>query len=287
MTFETVKETDLCKISFQKNADQIEKVIKEYSTQEALQKELEISTRLKHSIQPVKEGNKLIYPFLKPLNSLLGQPVHESKALKIMNKCVEILADLKEQQLVHRDIKPGNLYLDESANVLISDFETVQENNSPSENTCGTPGFMAPEQYTQNEVDWLADQYSLGAVFFNVLSGIPPFKAEKKEEFLRLQQIAAPDPAKINFKLKEPFTKLTMKMLAPIKEERYQSIDEIFEALDQCSRSLVKTQVLEDKVVKIAPNKKNKTPEKHSKSKYVIAAILIFCLLVFFLLKAL
>ena len=61
--------------------------------------------------------------------------------------------------MVHRDLKAANLYFDGGL-LKLADFETVLDDNS--ENTCGTPGIMAPEQYSSTVVDWKADQYAAG-----------------------------------------------------------------------------------------------------------------------------
>src|SRR5215212_9250436 len=104
-------------------------------------------------------------------------------------KCVQLIAKIARavdyahsRGVLHRDIKPGNILLNDRGEPLVSDFglaKLLDENNdlTRSLTTFGTAGFIAPEQAGHAAVDFtpVADVYSLGAVLFNVLAGRPPF----------------------------------------------------------------------------------------------------------------
>ncbi len=81
--------------------------------------------------------------------------------------------------IVHRDIKPGNILLDQDGNALVSDFGIAKVADEPSLTRTGmligTPSYMSPEQCTTGKVAGASDQYSLGAVAYQMLTGRPPF----------------------------------------------------------------------------------------------------------------
>src|SRR6476659_6660926 len=104
-------------------------------------------------------------------------------------KCVQLMAKVAHavdyahsRGVLHRDLKPGNILLNDRGEPLVSDFglaKLLDGNNdlTRSLTTFGTAGFIAPEQVGHAAVDFtpVADVYSLGAVLFNVLAGRPPF----------------------------------------------------------------------------------------------------------------
>jgi TolB-like protein/tRNA A-37 threonylcarbamoyl transferase component Bud32 len=117
--------------------------------------------------------------------------LHESAA-SLRNqprKCVELMAKVARaveyahsRGILHRDIKPGNILLNDRSEPLVSDFglaKLLDGNNdlTRSLTTFGTAGFIAPEQANGAAADFTpaADVYSLGAVLFNLLAGRPPF----------------------------------------------------------------------------------------------------------------
>lgn len=275
-----LKESSTSKVSLIEENSEPKHIIKEYFDEALLKKEMRISQTLSSSIPYNKEGNALRFPFLKSIEKLVNSPTPEPMALDIIRQSAGLIADLESNRLVHRDVKPGNLFIDSQTKLYLSDFETVLEPGDQSESTCGTPGFMAPEQYTNAKVDWLADQYSFGCVIYYILTGTYPFSAESKEEFLEIQNNSSPDPSKVNSKLKKPFCDLTIKMMSPNKEERYQSVEEIFQAIDACSASMFKSEVLENKVIKIEPKVKKKKNGRTALILYILAA-LIFSALAF------
>jgi eukaryotic-like serine/threonine-protein kinase len=83
------------------------------------------------------------------------------------------------QGVVHRDIKPANLLLDGDGNAVVTDFGIAKMAEAPGYTqtgmTIGTPTYMSPEQYLGGEVGWSSDQYSLGVVVYEMLTGAPPY----------------------------------------------------------------------------------------------------------------
>ena len=81
--------------------------------------------------------------------------------------------------VIHRDVKPSNILLDEEGNAVVTDFGIAKVVESPSHTqtgtTVGTPAYMSPEQCWSREVTAASDQYSLGIVIYEMLTGKPPF----------------------------------------------------------------------------------------------------------------
>ena len=270
MSLKTVKETETSKVSFFKTDNKAQEVYKEFYNAELLENEIHFSNLLKSSVKSERKENTLIYPYYTCFSSLTTQPTPEPRALQLMEKCIDILEELKIKNIIHRDIKPGNLYLCPQGNVRISDFESsIIKDASDSQKTTGTPGYMAPEQYLSPSVDWLADQYSFGAVFYRILTGSEAFDTSSRN--YDKQKNSIPDPSLLNPKLKAPFSHLVQKMMNPQKTKRFKSIPEVRHAISNCHQSLVKSEILEDKVIKIVPKQDPK-----STSPKAISYIILF-----------
>lgn len=106
--------------------------------------------------------------------------------LKVLRQAASALDAAHAQGIIHRDIKPGNILIDETGNVKITDFgiarmttpgatETMSQGFG---STVGTLGYMAPEQIRGEAVDGRADQFSLGIVAYQLFSGEMPFMAD-------------------------------------------------------------------------------------------------------------
>ena len=105
-----------------------------------------------------------------------------------------------DRGVIHRDIKPANLLLTADAHVKLSDFGIARlfgnTGLTGAGNVLGTVEFMAPEQADARPVDPRTDLYSLGAVFFALLAGRPPFRAASPLKMLEKQRSAKPKPVR-------------------------------------------------------------------------------------------
>ena len=122
-------------------------------------------------------------------------------------KCVQLMAKVARateyahgRGILHRDLKPGNILLDDHGEALVSDFGLAKaiEGNSDltkSLTTFGTPGYLAPEQAegVSAKLTPAADVYSLGAILFDLLTGRPPFVGENALAVIR-QAAETPAP---------------------------------------------------------------------------------------------
>src|SRR5215831_7609464 len=121
--------------------------------------------------------------------SLRGEP---RKCVQLMAKVAHAVDYAHSRGVLHRDIKPGNILLNDRGEPLVSDFglaKLLDGNNdlTRSLTTFGTAGFIAPEQagHAATDLTPAADVYSLGAVLFNVLAGRPPFLGSNAVSVIR------------------------------------------------------------------------------------------------------
>src|SRR6266516_1573585 len=104
------------------------------------------------------------------------------ECVRLMAKVARAIAYAHGKGVLHRDLQPGNVLLDENGEPMVSDFGLAKWLNETSDltrtlETLGTPGYIAPEQAESRAADLtsVADIYSLGAILFYLLTGRPPF----------------------------------------------------------------------------------------------------------------
>ena len=167
----------------------------------------------------------LLMEFVDGLNLrqlLQTRKMPPEQALTIVPKICEALQYAHEQNIVHRDIKPENILLDKQGRVKIADFgiakmmgdETGQQTLTGAKDAVGTPHYMAPEQIEKPlTVDHRADIYSLGVVFYEMLTGeLPLGKFQPPSQKVRVD--VRLDEVVLHALEKEP-------------ERRYQQVSEI------------------------------------------------------------
>jgi formylglycine-generating enzyme required for sulfatase activity len=159
----------------------------------------------------------------------------------------EALGHAHEKGLVHRDVKPDNILLDQLGNAHVADFGLalkVDFSNKQTEFT-GTPAYMSPEQAggVGNLVDQRSDIFSLGVVFYELLCGERPFQGSNIAEIIdSVIKAKFVSPSKLNPNIPQAVEQICLKALCKIKEDRYASANE-FSAdlksyLDSCNQSL-------------------------------------------------
>jgi predicted Ser/Thr protein kinase len=145
--------------------------------------------------------------------------------------------------VVHRDLKPANILLDEFDNPYLTDFGIAKILQSSQQLTktgaaVGTPAYMAPEQWKAETVGPYTDQYALGVVLYEMVTGDLPFKADTTFGFMHKHVYEEPDPPRLVLKdLPQAAEIVILRALAKDPEARYPSIramsDAFAEALTQ------------------------------------------------------
>ncbi|NND65126.1 MAG: protein kinase, partial [Gammaproteobacteria bacterium] len=118
--------------------------------------------------------------------------------VEITFKCAKALHYAHGRGVVHRDVKPSNIMLTPDSDVRIIDFGIAQwddADHSQIRGIAGSPSYMSPEQVQSHEITHRSDLYSLGAVMFELLTGVRPFRAPNLAKLL--QQIVNKEPKSI------------------------------------------------------------------------------------------
>jgi serine/threonine protein kinase/tetratricopeptide (TPR) repeat protein len=139
--------------------------------------------------------------------------------------------------VVHRDLKPQNIMMDASGKVSVMDFGIARSmdasNMTRTGALMGTPTYMSPEQAQGQKVDARSDLYTLGIIFYELLTGKPPFEADNPMATLvkRIQERPVP-PTEAEPSIPKPINDIILKMLATKPEDRHASAAEVLADLD-------------------------------------------------------
>ena len=154
-------------------------------------------------------------------------------AARLIAQACKGLSAAHSAGLIHRDIKPGNLLLTEDGTLKVGDFGLVKQADRESMATTqkgailGSPHYMSPEQFDGNAVDGRSDIYSLGATYFALLTGKPPYHdADGLPQMIYSHtQKDIPDPRALNSDLPEACSMIVRRAMAKSPSERYQSAE--------------------------------------------------------------
>lgn len=168
---------------------------------------------------------------------LLKGKFEPQEAAKLFRQLASALDFAHQRGILHRDIKPGNILLDSSGNVLLADFGLTrmigEDKNITRSSIVGTPAYMSPEQGQGLDLDARSDLYSLGVVLFEMLTGDVPFEADTPVALIyKHVSDPLPDLRKIHPNLPSGVATVLEKALAKLPSQRYPSATAIADALD-------------------------------------------------------
>src|SRR6516162_6042034 len=179
-------------------------------------------------------------------------PLEVPETLRIGRQIAEGLAAAHATDLIHRDIKPGNVLLEGGhQKVKITDFGLARAADdasiSQSGIIAGTPMYMAPEQALGHNLDQRADLFSLGSVLYQMVAGRPPFRANSTVAVLK--RVAEDKPRDIREIIPETpqwLCDIIAKLHAKNPDDRYQSAREVADVLADCEAQLKVSSKLKD-----------------------------------------
>ncbi len=175
------------------------------------------------------------------LRSKLDRPITFSEAIDLLIPIAKALGYAHSKGIVHRDIKPSNILIGTNGELMLSDFgiakilqadETVDLTGQGV--GIGTPEYMAPEQGMGELIDQRSDIYSLGVVFYEMVTGRKPYSAVTPMAVLHKQMSEPlPRPRSFNDGIPDEAEKILIKVLSKDPDLRYQSMEEFVLALEK------------------------------------------------------
>jgi serine/threonine protein kinase len=185
--------------------------------------------------------------------------VAELEVLDIGIKIAGALDLALKHDLLHRDIKPGNILFDRDHEPKLVDFGLARSTEAEPESmteTTGTPYYVAPEKIQREKETFLSDMYSLGCTLYHALTGHVPFDAPTVEELVSAHvHIPANPPNLVVPEITQPTSDVLMKAMAKNPKERYPSYVEFIIALETARAQLLIQQSQQPAV----PSPKGKT----------------------------
>ena len=213
---------------------------------ERFRQEAAIIARLSHpnivnviTIETLRNTFCIIMEFLEgeTLQNLvdINGPLPPNKAAVIGGKAADALHHAHEKGVIHRDVKPDNIMILPDESVKVTDFGIARWGESSLKTrtgiSMGTPKFMSPEQARGKNIDRRSDVYSLGLTLYYITTGRPAFDANNAVEIGILQEQPVTPPSSLVSEFPSSLENVIQKSLEKEPERRYQSAQEMADAL--------------------------------------------------------
>src|SRR5665213_2750294 len=176
----------------------------------------------------------------RDLRALLHEKgkVPVTEAVEIIAQICRALESAHAAGVVHRDLKPQNIMLDPKNRVYVMDFGIAHSLETPGMTQTGalmgTPEYMSPEQAKGSKIDARSDLFAVGIIFYELLTGISPYKADSAIATLLKRTLERPlSPVEVDPAIPQSISDVVMNCLAIDREQRYASAREILEDLGQ------------------------------------------------------
>ncbi len=166
------------------------------------------------------------------------------KVIEIVFKCCRALSYACQSGIIHRDIKPENILIIDGTDIKISDFgAAIVKKEDSSESTeiagVGSLAYMSPQQAQGMELTQQADIYSLGIMFYKMLTGSLPFTATDDAVLIfQILDVDPPYPSTYRLDIPKLLDKIVMRSIAKNLEDRYQDWQEFEQDLTSASEKL-------------------------------------------------
>ncbi|MBN1577879.1 MAG: serine/threonine protein kinase [Chitinispirillaceae bacterium] len=173
-------------------------------------------------------GKRIAEHRVIPIVDIIDYTKQIGRALRYAHSC----------NIIHRDIKPGNVLIEKNGVVRLSDFGIAKifsgTDITMTGSAVGTPEYMSPEQAQGKKLDAQTDIYSLGIVVYEMLTRKPPFSGANPMSIAYKQVHELPDPPSLKRKdTPRRLEMIVLKALKKEKKERYTTVEELLEHLDK------------------------------------------------------
>lgn len=169
-------------------------------------------------------------------------PLNLIELAKIVSQVCKALADAHALGIIHRDIKPDNILVNEFLKVKLTDFGVCHLPNSELTMTSellGTPSYLAPEYIRTGQGDARIDIYSLGIVAYELISGVRPYRVNSVVELVA--KLGSEDPIPLGMSasgIPESVEKVVMQMISKSPDRRIWTPAEVITRLNEAERDL-------------------------------------------------
>lgn len=168
------------------------------------------------------------------LNHQPGSPLAVDEALMVLKQVGEALYFAHQHNVVHCDVKPENILFRANNEAVMADFDIARvlgRTNAAVRSLGGTSAYMAPEQF-QGKVRKESDQYALGCIAYELLTGKRPFHGEDQTALMHAHLYEKPmAPSQVNARLSADVDEVILKAMAKKYAERYKDVLSFLEAL--------------------------------------------------------
>ncbi len=155
--------------------------------------------------------------------------------LKAVAQLCRALEYIHQNDIVHLDLKPSNILVDESGILKLSDFGLAHSSKNQSlARKAGTPAYMSPEVISGQMPDGRSDLYSLGVLLYQIFTSRLPFQASTTEELVKLHLMASPQPPKVfNPDIPDELQSLILSLMAKDPNQRPASANEVIQEMNR------------------------------------------------------
>jgi serine/threonine-protein kinase PpkA len=215
------------------------------------------------------------------LKKRMESHVSPKVALDIIAKIGSALDSAHAHNVIHRDVKPANILFREDGTPLLTDFGIAKQTDFDKDLTStgiflGSPNYVSPEQADGKKVDGRSDIYSLGCIFYEMLTGYKPYHSNSIIDIV-IQHKSSPVPT-LPEKL-SIYQSLLDRMMAKDLNERFTSASEMLKSVEKLQVFEKNEELIPDfDITGHASSKVSKTPDKPSKNKTMLVLIVLLIL---------